>query len=91
MNNESDVLLLFGVISIAVGIYANYLYATTAKMRWGAKWADPITAVLYRVVPDESWPKSERRRHALLRIFKRVGLILIAVGIIIILAGLKLI
>ncbi len=87
-----DVSLLIGsIVMIVIGAYANYLYAVTAKKRWNAQWADIVTAALYRVVPDESWPNSERRLHGILRTFKRFGLVLVTVGIIGLLAAFKVI
>jgi hypothetical protein len=80
-----------GVVMISIGFYAHYLYATTARKRWGAQWADLVTAVLYRAVPNESWPPPERRLHGAPWFFKRIGLVFIVVGIVAILAGLELI
>ena len=87
-----DVSLLIGsIVAIAIGTYANYLYAKTAKKRWNAQWADIVTAVLYRAVPNESWSNSDRRLHGILLVFKRFGLVLVAVGLIGVLAAFKII
>lgn len=71
------------------GVSLQYLYAYVAKTRWNAPWADVITAMLYRCVPDSSWPLSERLLHAVLWFLKRVvGLSMIVAGIGLLICGL---